>query len=140
MPRSSTNQLSVLINRLQSERLEHLAAVAEIERIFAANGIQPRTTARRGRPPRSSSGSSTSSPRGRRRRTRRKFKVSGPQSLLNFVRSAGRSGAASSELASHWKSEGRSGEPYITLGHLVKKKALKRRDLKGRRGSQYRLA
>jgi hypothetical protein len=140
MPRSVSNQLSVLINRLQASRLEHLAAVADIDRIFTANGIQPRASARRGRPPRAASGNSTPAPRGRRRRTRGRFKVSGKQSILNFVRSAGRSGVPSGEIARQWKSEGRSGEPYITLGELVRDRSLKRQNLRGKRGSQYTMA
>jgi hypothetical protein len=47
---------------------------------------------------------------------------------------------SSAEITKHWKSEGRSGLPYIALGQLVKARKLKKTDLKGQRGSQYTLA
>src|SRR5690606_26947469 len=119
MARSPAEELGNLIKRLQQERQDYLRKIEEIDRIFEQHGIQPQAgAARRGRP-RGSAGAG-----GRRRR--RRFEVSGTQSILNLVKAAGSKGVSSAEITKHWKSEGRSGLPYIALGQLVKARKLKK--------------
>jgi hypothetical protein len=75
---------------------------------------------------------------GKRRRTRRKFAVSGEQSILAFVK--GRSNPIGRDIEKHWASEGRAVTAANLLSKLVKEKKLKRTPLKNERGSRYSLA
>lgn len=75
---------------------------------------------------------------GRRKRTRRRFAVSGEQTILNFVKS--RSNPIGKEIQKHWAREGRSGAAANLISKLVKEKRLKRAPLKNERGSRYSLA
>ena len=122
-------RLTGIIQQLQQERREHQRRIDQIGAIFTKCGIAPPAAG----------AAKTAGKRGRPRRGRKRFDKSGPQSILDFIQANGQGGASSAELSQHWKSEGRTGEPYITLGHLVKQKKLKRKSLKGQRGSQYKL-
>lgn len=147
----AASQLADLITKLQNDRQEHADAIAEIDAIFARYGIKPQEQRRRGRPPGKKAGrkpghrpgrppaAAAQKPGGRKtkRRTRRKFALSGVDSILGFVKTAGKKGVTTSEIVGHWKSEGRSGNGYNALGHLVKEKKLKKQPLKGQRGSRY---
>jgi len=73
-----------------------------------------------------------------RKRIRRKFAVSGEQSILDFVKS--KSNPIGREIEKHWKSEGRAGVAANLISKLLKAKKLKRTPLKGERGSRYTLA
>lgn len=128
MPVTNVKRLSNILDNLRAERLEHLKAVDRIDTVFTDLGISPER--QNGRVPVRKMGR-------RRRKTRRRFKVSGTKSILNFVKKAGRSGASSAQISKQWKSEGRSGAPYVTLGQLVRSRKLKKKSLKGRRGSTY---
>ena len=75
---------------------------------------------------------------GKRRRTRRKFAMSGEQSILAFVKS--RSNPIGREIEKHWASEERAVTAANLLSKLVKEKKLKRTPLKNERGSRYSLA
>ncbi len=75
--------------------------------------------------------------RRRRKRVRRKFAVSGEQSILNFVK--GKSNPIGKEIEKHWASEGRAGTAANLISKLVKEKRLKRMPLKEGRGSRYSL-
>lgn len=134
-------RLATVIRKLQQERQNLQQRIDEIDSIFGECGITVTATAARGRPGRppkmTGGGSQRGARRGRRRR--RSFATSGTQSILGFVKQAGRGGATSSEISKHWKGEGRAGEVYITLGQLVKTGKLKKKSLKGERGSQYSL-
>ena len=75
-----------------------------------------------------------------KKRGRKRFKMTGHESILSFVRKAGRTGVPGAEIAKHWKAEGRGAGVYVEIGRLVEQKRLKRKDLKGQRGSLYRAA
>jgi len=75
---------------------------------------------------------------GKRKRIRRKFAVSGEQSILNFVKA--KSNPIGSEIEKHWTSEGRAVTAANLISKLVKEKKLKRTPLKEGRGSRYSLA
>jgi hypothetical protein len=134
--------LEAVISKLHSERQAHLDAIAEIDRAFARVGIKPGGAKRRGRPPAYLSKGPTPSAgrkkgkRGRRRK-RRTFEVSGEQSVLDFVKSAGKKGVMTNDIVGHWESEGRAGGAYTTIGKLVKDKKIKKENIKGERGSRY---
>jgi hypothetical protein len=66
--------------------------------------------------------------------------MSGEQSILQFVAKSGAKGASGADINNHWKSEGRSGGAYTPIGKLVSAKKLKRRKVKGERGSRYATA
>jgi hypothetical protein len=63
--------------------------------------------------------------------------MSGTQSILSFVKNAGKKGATTNEIVKHWQLERRGAGVYVVIGELVKAKKLKREPLKGQRGSRY---
>jgi hypothetical protein len=75
--------------------------------------------------------------RRRRERVRRKFAVSGEESILAFVKS--KSNPIGKEIQKHWANEGRAGAAANLISKLVKAKRLKRTPLKDERGSRYSL-
>jgi len=76
--------------------------------------------------------------RRKQKRIRRKFAVSGEQSILDFVKS--KSNPMGREIEKQWSSEGRARTAANLLSKLVKEKKLKRTPLKDERGSRYSLA
>ncbi len=67
--------------------------------------------------------------------TRRRFAVSGEQSVIDFVKR--RNGATTSEIQANWRSQGRGGNADNSISKLVKEKRLRRIPLVGQRGSRY---
>ena len=145
MRNGTIGQLQTLIRKLSNERQQHLDALAKIEEVFSDLGISPPTGKRRGRPPKSS-GAVRRKPgrrvkRGRPGRGKRnRYAVSGTQSILAFVKKAGAKGATGADIAGLWKKEGRAGSSYNIINAMLKKGMLKRKKLKGERGSAYRAA
>jgi hypothetical protein len=138
MPRtSSALELKKLIAQLQSERAQHVSAIATIDQTFSELGISvssaPVRTVRRGRPPGSKN---KAKPAGRR--TRGKFAVTGDDSILSFIKGKGK--ATTAEVNDHWSGEGRKGKADNALTRLVKARKLKRSKIKGERGSRYEVA
>ena len=139
-------QLTSLIAKLQAERQEHADAIAEIDATFERFGISHSAPKRRGRPRKVATSKVSSQvglakhPKKRTRRGRRKFAVSGSDSVLTFVKNAGKKGTTTSEIVKHWKSEGRAGDGYTLLGQLVKAKQLKKEKIEGAKGSRYTVA
>jgi hypothetical protein len=151
MPRAANplKQLAETIAQLQERRRKLLAELAEIDEMFAVCGLQPQERRGPGRPPgrpkAAATGASTAAaaPKARRRgrgRKRGKFPLSAADSILAFLKSKGEKGATTADINKHWKSEGRKGSAYVSLGLLVKQKKVHREDLKGARGSRYTLA
>jgi hypothetical protein len=146
MPRESAaaKELATLINTLQAERQEHVDAIAQIDATFEQFGIIPSAKKRLGRPrktvitagPALPEAAAAPAKKGTRK-ARRHFPVSGLDSVLAFVSKAGKKGATGAEIIKHWKSDGRSGNGYKTLGELVKAKKLKREKIEGAQGSRY---
>lgn len=140
MPNATAKELSSLIDRLKRDRQQHVDAIAEIDSIFQQYGISaegaPSVGKRRpGRPP--GSGSRTKPGRRGRKRTRGKFATSGNDSVLSFVKAAGKKGVSSADVAKHWSSEGRAGGPFVALRNLETKGEIKRSSVPGQRGSRY---
>ncbi len=145
MPRVSdpAKQLENTISRLREKRRSLAAELARIEGIFEKYGIQLPERGRPGRPPgRGRPGRPAGAMPGRRgrRRKRGRFAKSGHVSIIDFVTAKGGKGATTAEVNEHRKAEGRAGNAYVTLGQLTKQKKLKRKNLKGERGSRYTVA
>jgi hypothetical protein len=114
-----------------------MAAVERIDALFKQFGIHPSNGRRPGRPSAAVKNARRPGRPPRRKRTRKTFSRSGLESVLDFVKGRGAEGATTGEINKHWKSEGRAGTAYVTIGHLVKDRKLKKRRLVGQRGSRY---
>lgn len=125
--------LSQRIQGLLERRQQHAAAIETIDQtlarvagVLSLNGRAHKISAIKGLVA------------GKRRRTRRKFAMSGEQSILAFVKS--RTNPVGREIEKHWASEKRAVTAANLLSKLVKEKKLKRTPLKNERGSRYSLA
>ena len=143
---TSARELEMIVAKLHKQRQAHVDAIAGIDSAFAQFGIKPKKRKRRGRPRKVKTRKIKTRKKKaakkvvKKRKRRTKRKVSGPQSILNFVTRAGKKGVAGSEIVKHWNSEGRGSGAYKEIGILVKAKKLKRHALKGQRGSRYAVA
>jgi len=137
-----------MINKLKAQRKKHADALRSVDAIFEKIGItthlaEEEDKPRRGRPPgkrgpgRLPKAKSTKTAVKKGRRGRGKFKTSGNNSILAFVKKAGKKGVMGAEIGKHWKAEGRGAGVYVNVGKLVKAKKLKRENVKGERGSRY---
>jgi hypothetical protein len=129
MSNTKLEELKSLIAKLQADRQGHLDAIAHIDEAFEALGIQAQITKRprkHGAPVKAV-----------RRRRRRKFSVSGADSIVAFVKAAGGKGVSGGQVVRNWKAEGRGAGCYNMLGTLVRAKKIKRQHTKGSRGSMY---
>lgn len=124
MAKSALTELQSIIRKLKEERQSHEEAIARIDGTFRELGLVPEGfgAGRRGY---------------RGRRIRRKYATSGTQSILQFVSKGNRNGATGGEIANHWKAEGRAGSSYNIINMLIKAGKLKKKKLKGERGSMY---
>jgi hypothetical protein len=130
MPKTTAQQLHVLVARLQRERQVHVKALAEIDAIFAGAGV-PAAPVRSVRPV------AVAKPKVGGKAKRRRFAVSGTNSILEQVRQGGKEGATSGNIAKQWKREGRAGSAFNILGQLVREGRLRRHKLRDDRGSRY---
>ena len=146
MAQSAAKELATLINTLQAERQEHVDTIANIDATFEQFGIVAAPAKRLGRPRKATKAAKPAMPMAAAkpakpaRGKRRKFPVSGLDSILAFVKSAGKKGVATAEIVKYWKAEGRSGDGYTALGELVTAKKLKREKIEGAQGSRYTVA
>ena len=76
--------------------------------------------------------------RRKHKQVRRKFAVSGEESILLFVKE--HKGATTQDIKKFWIAEGRGGTADNVLSKLAKEKKLKRTPLVGQRGSRYGVA
>ena len=155
MSKSTVSELKRLIRELSTKRQEYVVAIAEIDETFASLGIKDTqavsTGKRRGRKPGSKNKTTATGAKrgpkpgakrgpkpGSKRGRRGSFGISGEQSVLEFVKSAGKPNAK--EVNAHWSGEGRSGKADNALSKLVKLGQLKRVKTDGERGSRYAAA
>lgn len=73
------------------------------------------------------------------KRKRGQFTRTGVEMILALVK-ASKTGLPTAQINAAWKREGRGGFADTTLGQLVRAKKLKRVQVKGQRGSLYKLA
>ena len=131
--------LTQRIQSLLDKRQEHTAAVAAIDETLArVSSVLKEIGSNRKIVASSSKPSTVVKTSGKGKKVRRKFAVSGEQSILNFVKS--KSNPVGKEIQKHWASEGRAGAAANLISKLVKAKRLKRTPLKDERGSHYSLA
>jgi hypothetical protein len=123
-------ELKSLIAKLQGDRQAHLDAIAQIDEAFATLGIKVQVEKR---------GRQRGAPLAgvKKRRRRRKFKITGAESIIGFVKAAGGKGVTGGQIVQHWRAEGRGASCYNMLGKLIKAKKIKRHKLKGQKGSAY---
>lgn len=143
MPRIAdpAKQLASVIADLQAERQTNLNRIAEIDALFERFGIQPQDRRRPGhKPGRPRAAQPKAAGRGGARRKRGTFEKTGLESIMDFVKSKGKAGATSGEINQNWKSEGRGATADTTLSQLTKQKKLKRRKIRGAKGSRYTFA
>lgn len=138
MPRIAdpARQLEETITRLQERRRALTADLARIDALCERYGIQLQGRKGPGRPP-GRRAAAVPGTRAGRRRKRGRFTKSALVSVADFVKAAGPKGVTTSEVNKHWKGEGRAGDAYVTLGQLTKLRKIKRKNLKGQRGSRY---
>lgn len=137
MPKlSPATELARHIQKLRAEYNETKARLTELEELFGQLGITVDSAARKPGRPRGS-GSALKVAKGGRRK-RGSFAVTGEASVLAFIEKQGQPNAA--EVNKHWSGEGRGGKADNTLTRLVKEGKLKRVEVKGERGSRYKLA
>jgi hypothetical protein len=131
MPKPS--DLAHRIQSLVASREEYVAAIADIDETLSrvAGALNVNDTRRKYK-------TAKGIRSGKRKRTRRKFAMSGEQSILAFVKS--RSNPVGSDIQKNWDREGRAGAAANLMSKLVKAKQLKRTPLKDGRGSRYSLA
>jgi hypothetical protein len=142
----SPDSLKSHIERLLSERKTHTDALARIDATLGQISTLLNVPApkRRGRPPGRPSAASVAvaapaAPAGKPgRRKRRRFAVSGNESILAFVRD--HRNPTTKEIKGHWDSENRGGKVDNALSKLVKDGALIRTPIPGERGSRYSAA
>jgi hypothetical protein len=143
----AAKELTTVIAKLRDQRRAHEEAIAEIDSVFADLGIDAGGGRRRGRPagrrgpgrPRKAGKTTRAKKTGRRgRRTRGVFAQTAEESILGFVKKAGKPTTA--EINTHWTAEGRGGKADNTLTKLVQAKKLKRVKDKNVRGSRYTAA
>jgi hypothetical protein len=135
-------EIKRLLNELAAKRAAHEAAIAEIDETLASLGLSSVQTAapRRGRKPGVKGAKRGPKPGSKREggRRRGRFEKSGEESVFEFVKSFGTPNAK--EVNEHWTNEGRAGKADNALGKLVKNGQLKRVEVKGERGSRYKVA
>ena len=129
MSNTRLEELKSLIAKLQADREAHVEAIARIDEAFGTLGIQ--LPAKKGPRPRGTPTKAVT------RRRRRKFKTTGNESILSFVKAAGPKGVTGGQIVQHWKAEGRGVGCYNLLGKLIKEKKIKKQKLKGEKGSLY---
>mgnify|MGYP001186252358 CR=1 FL=1 len=132
MSMTKLEELKSLIARLQADRQAHVDAIAQIDQTFSTLGIQAQVQAKRRGRPRGASITTT-----KQRHPRQKFRTTGNESILTFVKAGGPKGVTGAQILRHWKTEGRGVGCYNLMGKLIKANMIKRNKLKGERGSIY---
>lgn len=150
MPNTTAAQLAQLLQTLQQERQQHVAAIVEIDGVFTALGITAKPAVKRGRKPGSTNKAAkteTAAPKpapvaapaepkaaGKKgRRPKAKDGLTGEQYLMKLLADEK---LPTAEINRRWKASGRGGTADNLLGALVKNGKLKRTSIDGR-GSEY---
>jgi hypothetical protein len=141
----SPDGLKAHIDKLLSERKIHADALAKVDATLSQINslLNVPTPKRRGRPPGKTNAvaavAAVAAPSGKPgRRKRRRFAVSGNESIINFVKE--HRNPTTKEIKGHWDSENRGGKVDNALSKLVKDGALSRSPIPGERGSRYSIA
>jgi hypothetical protein len=154
MAKENIGKLHAVVQELLSKRQAFVDGITEIDKAFAALGVRPAAMRKKpGRPvgrPKAAAAAAApakkkrgrpvgSTSKGRPRGSGAGYKSTASDLVLSVIRKHA-NGASGSALSKAWKSAGRSGEPYNTLGELVRTGQIAREKIEGRRGSIYRIA
>ncbi len=118
--------LSAQIDALMHKRVGHLSAIEAIDGLL---GKISHMLGGKLESPKAEKAAKLTSTGKKRRKRRGKFTMSGDDSILAFIKSAGT--PTTKEVNKHWKGEGRGGSADNALTKLVKTKKLKRINVKG---------
>ena len=117
------------IESLLKTRVQHQTAIDKIDATLAGirNALGGGSNGSSVAKPASTGAKHGPKPDTTRRRGRGAFKISGEESVLGFIKSAGT--PTTKEVNQHWKTEGRGGSADNALTKLVKLKKLKRMNI-----------
>ncbi len=141
MTKQLVKELERVASQLQSERLAHEAAIAEIDAGLASLGIEAAGPRKRTRVNAGGKQSKKSTKRKKLKRStkRKKYRMTASEFVIATIKKTGAKGATGSQLSKAWKSSGRPGDAYNTLGALTRAKQIKRSRAAKGRGSVYRV-
>jgi len=152
MSNTKIRELESVVAKLETERQQHLQAVAEIDAAFEKMGISPSGQMRRkpGPKPGKRKGKLGAmaykkpgpKPKGKSARkgkgpTGNRYAVSGTELVLGMVKKAGAKGVPGGEINEIWVKQGRAGSAYNILGQLLDANKVKKQKNKAGRGSLY---
>jgi len=130
-------QLEKLVAKLQDERQHHVEAIEEIDSALGRLGIKAGRPAGRpvGRPRKAStSAAKRGAPRGRGRRS---YSKTAEQFITDLL--SGGKELTTGEINEAWRKAGRPGDAATTLTKMSKAGTVARKNIKGARGSHYKL-
>jgi hypothetical protein len=125
--------LAKLVKQLQAQRQEHLDAIAQIDAAFENLGMGEgaaspgRKKAKNGRRKTTGKG-----------RGRKKFKMTAEEMVYDLLKK--NKTLTTGQINKQWTKAGRGGNADNTLSKMTREKRLKRTNIKGLMGSEYRLA
>ena len=138
---NKAQQLAGLIADLQTERQQHADAIAEIDATLDQFGIDLEKTPVRRKPGRPAGRKKVSKKKVSKKKGRRDGRKNYGRTADEFVLGlVGNKPMTTKEINDAWTAAGRPGAANNTLTKLTKEKKLKRKNLKGARGSQYTAA
>ena len=126
--------LAKLVKQLQAQRQEHLDAIDQIDSAFddlgleGASGNPGRKKAKNGRRTKGSGAKGG----------RRKFKMTAEEMVYQLLKK--NKTMTTGQINKQWTKAGRGGNADNTLSKMTREKRVKRINIKGSMGSQYRLA
>jgi hypothetical protein len=137
---SNTSDLAEKIRTLQEDRLKHMKAIEEIDRVLdRVNNVLGTVETAGGGAASSRAAASASAGREREpalpRHKRGRFAKVAEISVLDFIRGAGTPSTA--EINAHWRREGRKGTANVTLFKLLREGRIRRIVDDSVRGSRY---
>ena len=133
--------LAKLVQQLQAERQDHLDAIEEIDATFDALGIKPGKAGRRRRPKNGRRKGKAAKKRASKKRAKKKgrkrFRTTGEDLVVSLLKK--NKTMTTSQINKRWNQAGRGGNADNTLSKLTRDKKVKRTNIKGAMGSEYRL-
>jgi len=127
-------QLERLVQKLQEERQHHMEQIDEIDRTLSRLGIEPGKATKR-RTKKTKTAKKRGAPKGR---GRRRYGKTAEQFILDLLKSGKEMTTA--DINAAWRKAGRPGDAATTLTKLSKDGKIKRENIKGARGSKYKLS
>jgi len=141
MSKTAINDLQSIISKLQNERQAHVDAITDIDKAFTALGIKPTKMRRRRLVAKKAATRARVGKKRIARKGPKSFRMTASDLVKAVIKKGGANGVTGTQITKAWRSAGRAGDPYNTLGELSRTKKIKRRPIKGKkRGSLYCMA